>query len=106
MKVGDFGTVIIKLKVTYNLSHGLREIVYYQVGFSVVFYKIGTCHAVLHHLNIKGLSYLSIKYSERGKEIISYTTSRVKTGQSISYNRMSVKMSAATKYCTVFILHI
>ena len=53
MKVGDFGTVIIKLKVTYNLSHGLREIVYDQVGFSVVFYKIGTCHAVLHHLNIK-----------------------------------------------------
>jgi len=33
-----------------NLSHGLREIVYDQVGFSVVFYQIWTCHAVLHHL--------------------------------------------------------
>ena len=52
-------TVIIKLKVTYNLSHGLREIVYDQVGFSVVFYQIWTCHAVLHHLNITGLTYIS-----------------------------------------------
>ena len=73
-------TVIIKLKVTYNLGHGLREIVDDQVGFSVVFYKIGTCHAVLHHLNIKGLSYFYLLNipSNRKWEIISYTTSRVK----------------------------
>ena len=59
-------TGIMKLKITYNLSHGLGEIVHDQVRLSVVFNKIWTCHAVLHHLKIVRIIFFhSLLFSSR-----------------------------------------